>query len=930
MVLITYITLENYTNYKGELIQCLVNNVNISIISEIFVFCEKTFINLPSKNKIKYFVKNEYSEIDIINYVKKITNRDTIIWSSPFVKFDTSLIKYKNVEIFKSKDYTIFSKQNQLNDYIINSYKFYTNKENKENRLKLKSTNIMSKINNFFTNSKKIDVILVSINYNKFLDKTLYHNSKIFDNITVVTHIEDIECIEICKKYGVKCLVNKEIVKDKKINKSIGINLAIDSIKDPDWILILDADIIVTDKINIQNLDRESLYTSGRYICSDMNNYEKWKNGELNKSDIGKYENDKGIGFFQLFNYSKKQKYPESEYGRYSDSTWSDVIFKRGFKNRHTIDYLSGVIHLGKAYKAWKEVSFKTKTKLVTNKPKTDILELTNQIIKRKGKVNIQNGSIDKLQNKMSILKVLNRDTNIKPKLAVVTSFFNPNNYINIKYNYLKFSEKIREKADLFPIELSYNGDFFIQDKNVIRIKGDSNNILWQKEKLLNIAIKKLPKEYTNVAWIDCDILFENENWVDEVNEKLKSYKILQLYEKAKRLDGEGKVGTVSEGIISRLSNIDRIENSLIGIPGFAWAGRRECIDKIGGLLETQIIGGADALMYFSFLGRKDTIFHQRMNNEWMSVFLSWFRSAYNEINRSVSYISGDIIHLYHGRMSNRNYGNRYKILSDSRFNPLVDLKTDNNGLWEFKNRKILDKMSKYFEDRKEDDNVLNINDYFDNIYVLNLDRSTDRYLKIKNKLESLNIKYQRFSAVDGKNINDNEYDFSKFVQGRGMIENKYALGCLRSHISIIKDAKDKGYKKILILEDDILVSKDIHVYFQKLRNIDNWKLLYFGSSQYNWDVQFIDDFYYAKRTLGTFSYALDHTIYDQILSSNKEELSFDNLIVKSLQEKFKGQCYVFYPNICIADVSESLIRENRNQELHSKKMRWDILKNYI
>lgn len=47
--------------------------------------------------------------------------------------------------------------------------------------------------------------------------------------------------------------------------------------------------------------------------------------------------------------------------------------------------------------------------------------------------------------------------------------------------------------------------------------------------------------------------------------------------------------------------------------------------------------------------------------------------------------------------------------------------------------------------------------------------------------------------------MSDDEYDFSRFVHGHGMIENKYVLEYLRSHIEIIKGAKRKGYKKILI-----------------------------------------------------------------------------------------------------------------------------------
>lgn len=942
MILITYLSINDLKNYRKEFIDCLIHNSEIPTIKEIFIFTEASFENLPTKNKIKYFVKRNYTEVDIINYSKKLSSEKRIIWSKPFIKFNTDLIKLKTSEsVFEKKnEYIIFNRHDIVNNGLSSLISEKTSSISTAN-LSKKNNNtrkseivtpkkIVSKIQkrvsrvnnvvkkevpNLVNNKSKIDVILVSVDYNQYLNKILHHNTKIFKNITVVTHPDDIECIQICNFHKVNYIVLDEIYQNDTINKSIGLNKAIKSLVNPDWILIIDADIILNKEINLEKLNKEYLYTSGRYICDDMINYEKWKSGELSISRIGKLEADRGIGFFQLFNYMKKKSYPDSNYGRYSESTWSDIIFKQGFKKRKTLEL--DVIHLGKPYQKWKDIKFdkmfETEVKII--KPQ-EVIE-SNEV----------NNTTIELDIDINLLSISKRDENIEPKLAVITSFFNPMNYTNLKYNYLKFSEKVKQKADLFPIELSFNGDFFIEDDNVIRIDGDDKNILWQKEKLLNIALNNLPKEYTNVAWIDCDVLFENENWVNEINEKLKYYKVLQLYEKAKRLDEKGNINRLSEGAIKRISRINFVENALFGIPGFAWAMRRESIEKIG-FLETQIIGGADALMYYSFFGVKDSVIHDKMNKEWKNVYLKWFDKMFSEINNSVNYITGDIIHLYHGKMKNRNYDHRYKILSEHNFDPEKDLSKSKNGLWEFKNKEISEKMSKYFESRNEDDNVISINDYFDNVYVLNLDRRPDRIENIKSKLDLLNIKFERFSAIDGNNITDNEYDFTGFIQGKGMLENKYALACLRSHIEIIKDAKFKGYNRILIFEDDVLISKDINIHLQKLRNIKDWKLLYLGSSQYNWNVEFIEDFFLSKQSLGTFAYAIDSSMYDEILNQSVEK-SIDN-VLSDMQNKYYGECYTFYPNICVSDVSESDIRSDRDQESHSKRMRWNLLKNYI
>jgi hypothetical protein len=71
--------------------------------------------------------------------------------------------------------------------------------------------------------------------------------------------------------------------------------------------------------------------------------------------------------------------------------------------------------------------------------------------------------------------------------------------------------------------------------------------------------------------------------------------------------------------------------------------------------------------------------------------------------------------------MTDRKYNTRYKLLSENKFNPDIDLCLAENGLWKMKNKSILENLSNYFTERNEDSNIIDINEYFDKIYVLNL-----------------------------------------------------------------------------------------------------------------------------------------------------------------------------------------------------------------
>ncbi len=86
-----------------------------------------------------------------------------------------------------------------------------------------------------------------------------------------------------------------------------------------------------------------------------------------------------------------------------------------------------------------------------------------------------------------------------------------------------------------------------------------------------------------------------------------------------------------------------------------------------------------------------------------------------------------------------------------------------------------------------------------DHVYVINLDRRTDRFEKVKERLDDLNIEFERVSAIDGKTL-----DVELPEQTPEKRWNKAAYALTLTTINILKDAEEKGYKTICIFEDDI------------------------------------------------------------------------------------------------------------------------------
>jgi GR25 family glycosyltransferase involved in LPS biosynthesis len=82
-----------------------------------------------------------------------------------------------------------------------------------------------------------------------------------------------------------------------------------------------------------------------------------------------------------------------------------------------------------------------------------------------------------------------------------------------------------------------------------------------------------------------------------------------------------------------------------------------------------------------------------------------------------------------------------------------------------------------------------------DKIYVINLDRSTERYKAMQAKLDKMDfpVSYDRFSAIDGRKISFTNKLTGEVLSGQEILDKK-----------IWQEIIKKGYKNTLIMEDDV------------------------------------------------------------------------------------------------------------------------------
>lgn len=299
--------------------------------------------------------------------------------------------------------------------------------------------------------------------------------------------------------------------------------------------------------------------------------------------------------------------------------------------------------------------------------------------------------------------------------LAVVTCFFNPAGYKKPLENFHRFADAIqRAGVPLYVVELSFNGEFEIPATladNVRRITADpARSTLWQKERLLNIAIDDVPERFKGIGWLDSDVLFVRNDWPTAVAEALGRWNWVQPYTTSWRSTGEGQLeeGKKSSGWFWQHQRLDflRFRQSH---PGFAWFGRAEFL-RAHGLLETNITGGGDCSMLQAVTSAAGH-YAETGFGRWRRAVEAWAGPAREQGGGALGYCDGDLVHLYHGSLENRQYNDRFAALIAFGFEPEVDVELDpESDVLRWTDLAIASKpdlvawVSNYFHTRKEDE----------------------------------------------------------------------------------------------------------------------------------------------------------------------------------------------------------------------------------
>lgn len=182
----------------------------------------------------------------------------------------------------------------------------------------------------------------------------------------------------------------------------------------------------------------------------------------------------------------------------------------------------------------------------------------------------------------------------------------------------------------------------------------------------------------------------------------------------------------------------------------------------------------------------------------------------------------------------------------------------------------------------------MGLNEYFDNVYCINLKHREDRWENCKKQFDQYNINVEKFEAVNGKEVAPEGIN--------GLLPGE--IGVIRSNYNVIKDAKEKKYKNVLIFEDDVELCEDFNDKFTEfIKQVPNdWSFLYLGGNHVGGYQHVTENVAKIRHSFAIHAFVVNENVYDHILELLPQEKEQVDVTYAKLQNIFPS--YVFRPHL--------------------------------
>ena len=278
-------------------------------------------------------------------------------------------------------------------------------------------------------------------------------------------------------------------------------------------------------------------------------------------------------------------------------------------------------------------------------------------------------------------------------KLAVLTTYYNPSHSKIRTKLYREFSDRMYEvesqeihgEQEVLYIPIELNSTDFEENVPGIGQSVHSPDQLFYKENLLKLALKNVPVDCMYVVWLDNDISFVRQDWVEATIEAMKNYDVVQLFSQVHDLTAAYEESeTVLPGF-----GVSLVKNEMpfmLSPFGFAWAARKSFLDFVGGLCDAApVVTAGDEFMAYALTGKVGELQKKYgLSDAYMKPWVAW--QGFVQIwEPRIGYVPGLIHHYWHGKRSDRGYQTQWDLIKKYDYTDDKFLYRDDTGLWRLK-----------------------------------------------------------------------------------------------------------------------------------------------------------------------------------------------------------------------------------------------------
>jgi len=217
------------------------------------------------------------------------------------------------------------------------------------------------------------------------------------------------------------------------------------------------------------------------------------------------------------------------------------------------------------------------------------------------------------------------------------------------------------------------------------------------------------------------------------------------------------------------------------------------------------------------------------------------------------------------------------------------------------------------------------INTFFDNVFVVNLQRRPDRAEETTQEMNTHGIVFEFLDAFDG-NIEYAEWLKENSIDGltpRQIKDTQLRFGkkgCATSMTNVVKLAKERHYKQILVFEDDVEFLDDFNMKVERyLKELpERWGFLFLAGGRLaehqqkdKWSERYSEHAYRIEFIHALGAWGIQEHLYDEFIkwgeTAAKEYKHIDEFLCTSRSGFFKKHLpFVCNETLCGQRASQS------------------------